>query len=161
MLARLEGIPALEDVGVDRSGTYLRLRAADEAGLDRCVDAVSVRLHEEGVFVERAADPPDIARWYGPDEVRELSQAEAAELARQAAAAVVPSLDVVAMDRVRELVARYLHAAFVTHHLERGERVPLDAAVERIRSEMSTSLSDEQTGSLVRALRTILDLPPR
>lgn len=160
MLARLKGVSGLDDAGIDRSGTYLRLRAA-HPDLARVANAAIDLLRTEGVVVERSGENvAEVERWYGPEDVRELSRAEAEELGREIAAAVWPALEPAAGEHLRKAIARHLHDAFVTHGLERGERVPIEDAVERVRAEASGWLSAEQLRAMLRALRTRLELAP-
>lgn len=156
MLARLIEIECVDDVAVDRSGTYLRVAVSGPN--DVCVRTISTWLHGEAVFVEQAQEDIVVERWYRPGEVRELSRAEAEHLASRAVAGVRPHLSEAAAVETRELVTRHLHDAFVTHHLERGERVPLRATADLIRSDASRVLTAEQTDSLAKQLMTALDL---
>lgn len=157
-MARLLGIECVADVAVDRSGTYLRLGVRDGPSAE-CVETVSAWLEREGVFVEPAETGIEPERWYGPDEVRELSRAEAEELGARAVAQIRPSPDAATARRLRDLVAGRLHDAFVTHHLERGERVPLRTTMERIRADAASVLTIEQLGSLMKHLASALDVP--
>lgn len=158
MLARLLEIECVADVAVDRSGTYLRIGVRD-GKTSGCVETVSAWLEREGVFVESAESGIEPDRWYGPAQVRELSLAEAEELAARTVAAVEPPPDAPTARRLREVIARHLHGAFVTHHLERGERVPLRVTVEKIRADSSSALTVEQLESFMKHLESTLHVP--
>lgn len=157
-MARLLEIECVADVAVDRSGTYLRLDVRDSSTAE-CLETVSAWLEHEGVFVERAENQIKPQRWYRPDEVRELSLAEAEELGARAVAGIDPPPDAARARRLRELIARHLHDAFVTHHLERGERVPLRITVELIRADAASMLTVEHLESLMKHLASTLDVP--
>lgn len=148
----------MADVAVDRSGTHLRLGVRDGPSAE-CLETVSAWLEREGVFVERAESGFQPERWYRPDEVRELSRAEAEELGAKAVAGIEPLPDAATARRVRELIAGHLHDAFVTHHLERGARVPLRTTIELIRADASSVLTVEQLESLMKHLASALDVP--
>lgn len=158
MLARLLEIDCVADVAVDRSGTYLRL-GVRERSTPECVETVFTWFEREGVFVERAGADILPDRWYGPDEVRELSRAEADELAAKVVAQIESRPDAVTTKRLRDLIAERLHDAFVTHHLERGERVPLNSTIALIRAEAASMLTVSQRDSLDHHLASTLDVP--
>lgn len=112
----LNGVVAAE---VDHPGELLRLRFSDPSALDRTHAA----LRELGYRADEVNEPsaPD-ARWYGPARVSELSREEADVIARR----VVPpfarsqALSTEQEDRVRDAVAKALHACFTAHTLGAG-----------------------------------------
>lgn len=158
MLARLLEIECVADVAVDRSGTFLRVDVQERSTAE-CEGVISAWLDGEGVLVERAGGEIQIELWYGPDEVRELSRAEAEEIAAKVAAGIEPLPDAATARRLRALISGRLHDAFVTHHMEKGERVPLDATISLIRADADRLLTVQQRPSLMRQLATTLNVP--
>ena len=129
VLARLAGIPGIEDARVECSGTYFLVAAADAAALERALPAIRDVLGASARRVEGAAREAQLARrprgepWFSRDDIRALSYVEGRVLAARmgdAVAAAVP-LDAVAAERVLEAARAEIFAALDAAHDAGGE----------------------------------------
>ncbi len=124
---------------MDHRGELLRLGFSDPSALDRTHAA----LRELGYRADEVSEPSAAgARWYGPARVGELSREEAGVIARR----VVPpfartqALSAEMTDRVRDAVARALHAGFTAHTLAAG------APPGELRASCASAVRDAITG---------------
>jgi hypothetical protein len=108
VLARLETEPGVESAEVDRRGELLHVRVGSATDVGRVID----RLHEMGFAGEVITDTEVHGqRWYGPQDVGELSREEAHVIARR----VVPlfaekaHIDAAEVGVLSDLAAAALH----------------------------------------------------
>lgn len=120
MLARLQSEPGIYAVEVDRRGELLRIRVGSADDVPGVVD----RLYQMGFAAQPVAAGETIEqRWYGPDDVGELSREEANVIARRVVPAFMREVPPVGadVDGLVNLVATALHECFVTNTLASTE----------------------------------------
>jgi hypothetical protein len=149
VLARLEAEPSVDAAEVDRRGELLRIRVRSNADVRGVID----RLLELGFASEPATDADAIAgRWYGVEDVRELSREEAYVIAGR----VVPifaqqaSVDAHDVDGLTDVVATALYGCFIARTLDAEEpqgtlnaacgRAVEDAARSRLGQDRASAL---------------------
>jgi len=128
VLARLATIPCATSVEADHSGRLLRVRVRSDADTERCLDELVRHLAGAGVTIERGdplarVEAAAATRWYGPDDIAELSREEASRLGDKLARsfALRFALDRGAEGALANLIARHFGDAFVAHRFEPGE----------------------------------------
>ena len=119
MLARLQSEPGVGSVEVDRRGELLRIRVGSAGDVRAVVD----RLYEMGFAAQPVALGETIEqRWYGPNDVGELSREEAYVIARRVVPAFTQGPTAGAdVDGLVNLVATALYEYFVTNSLHATE----------------------------------------
>ena len=150
MLARLEKEVGVTKAVVDRHGTLLRLHLLD----DSAVGPVIERLLDLGFVGQIVPNETPSARWYGRNDVSELSAEEAGVIARR----VVPrfarehQLAANVADTVGGIVTAALRECFVTNVLDVGASAhSLDDSCGRaVYAATQAQLGDELAHSLGR-----------
>jgi hypothetical protein len=147
VLARLQEENDIQSAKVDRRGELLRLRltSSDVTGLVR-------RLAELGFSGEEVpgTDVPAV-RWYGLEDVGELSREEAAVIAERVVPSFATAHGITAAETspLREIVASALHACFVTH----PEPAALDVACgHAVEQATRNRLGPDRAAALGRAI---------
>ena len=111
MLARLEELDGIDRAETDFGGDYLRLHLRSRG----VVPAATKLLLALG-YVAEPTDTTSITRWYGRDEVGELSRVEAGVIADRVMAKhrTIHALSDEVATALREAVVDALHRCFVT-----------------------------------------------
>jgi hypothetical protein len=146
VLARLEKLDGIERAETDFGGDYLRLHLRSQAA----VPATTELLLALGYLAE-PTDSASVTRWYGRDEVGELSRVEAGVIADRVVTKfreVHPLPEKIAA--LREAVTDALHRCFVTTALTSAPSLSLrtscteatrDAAAPLIGAELASELA--------------------
>jgi hypothetical protein len=156
VLARLRSEPGIDSVEVDRRGELLRIRAGSAAHVRAVVD----RLYEMGFAGEPAADGEAIEqRWYGPDDVGELSREEAYVIAYRVVPAFTQGAPTgIDVSALVTLVAAALHQCFVTSTLDASDTHGAlnSACAGAVEAATRGHIGDDQAAALGRAIETDL-----
>jgi hypothetical protein len=149
--------PGIDDVGVDRRGELLRIRVGSADDVRAVVD----RLFEMGFAAQPVAEGETIEqRWYGPDDVSELSREEAYVIAHRVVPAFTKEGPSVGTDveGLVKLVATALHECFVSNSLSAADtHGALNSACARaVKAATRRRLGADRATALGRAIETDL-----
>ena len=154
MLAHLEEVVGVSRAEVDRHGTLLRVDLVDAS----VTAAMIARLRDLGFSGQVIENDSSVGRWYGRDEVGELSGEEAAVIARRVVPKFSREYQLADPDAIIGVVTAALHQCFVTNVLDDGTPTHVldDACGRAVQAATRAQLGEELASLLGRDIEADL-----